>query len=182
MPSLTALIAPLVLLLPGAAGGDAAGDGQALTPQVQIEQPVFSDDWLGLEDAGAMPIQRQVRIQQRVIIRVSPRSPSVRQNLIADLPKRERPDQVVERKIGKCVDMGGIAGVQPTRDNRLMLYMRDQRMIAANLEKACSARDFYSGFYVEPSKDGRLCIDRDKLQSRTGAKCELSRIRQLVAE
>ena len=89
---------------------------------------------------------------------------------------------MVERKIGKCVKLNTIAGVQPTRDNRLMLYTRDNLMIAANLEKACSARDFYSGFYIEPSEDGNLCIDRDQLQSRTGVKCKLSRLRQLVPE
>jgi hypothetical protein len=62
-----------------------------------------------------------------------------------------------------------------------MLYLRDQRIISANLEKACSARDFYSGFYVDQNSDGLLCVDRDKLHSRTGANCEVERMRQLVA-
>ena len=53
-------------------------------------------------------------------------------------------------------------------------------MIAVNLEKACRARDFYAGFYVERNKDGQLCVDRDKLQSRTGAQCEVETMRQLV--
>ncbi len=126
-------------------------------------------------------MQYQIRIEQRVVIRVSPRRPA-RRNLTADAPRRSSaPTRLVERKIGKCIQMKSIGAVQPTRDNRLMLYMRDQRLIAANLEKACNARDYYQGFYVEPSKDGKLCIDRDKLQSRTGVKCELSRLRQMVA-
>lgn len=83
--------------------------------------------------------------------------------------------------MGKCVSVAGIAGVQPRRGNRLVLFMRDQRIVAADLERACSARDFYSGFYVERSEDGMLCVDRDRLQSRTGARCKLSRLRQLVA-
>ena len=72
------------------------------------------------------------------------------------------------------------ARIIPYRGNRLVLYLRDQRMISVNLEKSCRARDFYSGFYVEKSKDGRLCVDRDKLQSRTGARCEVEAMRQLV--
>jgi hypothetical protein len=53
-------------------------------------------------------------------------------------------------------------------------------MISVNLEKSCRARDFYSGFYVERRKDGRLCVDRDELQSRTGARCEVESMRRLV--
>ena len=59
-------------------------------------------------------------------------------------------------------------------------FLRDRRMLSVNLEKSCRARDFYSGFYVEKNKDGQLCISRDKLQSRTGARCEIETMRQLV--
>jgi hypothetical protein len=48
------------------------------------------------------------------------------------------------------------------------------------LNRACRARDFYSGFYVERASDGRICVDRDTLLSRSGANCKLTRIRQLV--
>lgn len=83
--------------------------------------------------------------------------------------------------MGKCVPIAGIAGVRPQHGSRLVLFMRDQRLVAADLEKACSARDFYSGFYIERSEDGQLCIERDRLQSRTGTKCEVVRLRHLVA-
>ena len=84
--------------------------------------------------------------------------------------------------MGKCLETKAIGAVRPTRDNRLLLYMKDRRMIAVNLEKACSARDFYQGFYVEPNKDGKLCVKRERLHSRTGVKCRMNRIRQLVPE
>ena len=64
--------------------------------------------------------------------------------------------------------------------NRLLLYLRDRRLVSAQLERACSARDYYSGFYFEPNDDGRLCIERDRLLSRTGARCSLSNMAQLV--
>jgi hypothetical protein len=70
--------------------------------------------------------------------------------------------------------------VQPDRGSRLILYMRDRRMLSATLERACRARDFYSGFYVDRTNDGQLCVDRDTLLSRSGANCKLTRIRQLI--
>ena len=153
-----------------------------VAPEPPETMPEAPAEWLMIEGANGMPAQYQVRIEQRVVIRVSPRRPAVRENLNAELPRRSRPARLVERKIGKCVKMSAIAGVQSTRDNRLLLYMRSNKTIAANLEKSCSVRDFYSGFYVEPSDDGNLCINRDKLQSRTGVKCKLSRLRELVPE
>ncbi|GAA4643521.1 hypothetical protein GCM10023115_14810 [Pontixanthobacter gangjinensis] len=188
MPSFAALLAPLALLLPFSTDQNIApvndspgNDGSVinLTPMPQPEVTVQPMEWVMLEGPNGTPIQYQVRIEQRVVIRVSPRRVD-RQNLNAEAQQRRAPQPLIERKVGKCLKMNQIAGVQTTRDNRLMLYMRDKRLIVANLEKACSARDFYSGFYVEPNKDGNLCIDRDKLQSRTGVKCELSRIRQLI--
>ena len=177
MPNIAALLAPLALLLPLPATQD---NSVSLTPDPEETAPAPAQGWLEFDAPHGVPLQYQIRIEQRVVIRVSPRRPA-RQNLTASSPRRSAPKPLVERKIGKCINMNKIGAVQPTNDNRLMLYMRDQRLIAANLEKACSARDFYQGFYVEPSKDGKLCIDRDKLQSRTGAKCELSRIRQMIA-
>ncbi|MEO1044536.1 MAG: hypothetical protein AAFX04_03760 [Pseudomonadota bacterium] len=120
----------------------------------------------------------QVRIEQRVIIRI-PRT-SRRRLPAADLRAGQVSQDWQERKIGKCLPMNSIAGVQIGRDDQMLLYLRDRRIIRAQLEKACRARDFYSGFYLEQSNDGRLCVDRDVLQARSGSKCELTRIRQLV--
>lgn len=182
MPHFPAFILPLALLLPQPLGDvpESEDTVAALTPDAapKVESPV--QGLIQLEAQNVPSVQYQVRVEQRVIIRISPQRPA-RNQLTATLPRGEIPRNMVERKIGKCLPVSGIAGVMPTKDNRLVLFMRDQRIIAANLEKACSARDYYSGFYVEPSKDGNICIERDKLQSRTGAKCELSRIRQLIA-
>jgi hypothetical protein len=58
--------------------------------------------------------------------------------------------------------------------------MRDRRVVSASLERSCSARDYYSGFYVERNSDGQICVRRDSLLSRSGANCKLTRLRQLV--
>lgn len=125
----------------------------------------------------------QVRIERRIRIRI-PRRTSTRRSSFSSLADTPRtPPKWKARKIGNCIPMNGIAGVQiSTTENRLMLYMRDSRIIRADLEKACRARDFYSGFYLEQSKDGQLCVDRDVLLTRSGSRCELDRIRQLVPD
>ena len=135
-------------------------------------QPALGDD--------VQLIARQVRIEQRVVVRIAPASTTVRQNMLAELPQRAVSPRFEEAGNEKCVALEGIAGVQTGSGNRLVLFLRDRRMISVNLEKSCRARDFYSGFYVERRKDGRLCVDRDELQSRTGARCEVDSMRRLV--
>ena len=68
-----------------------------------------------------------------------------------------------------------------TPQNRLILFMRDRRLVSAALEKTCSPRDFYSGFYVERTEDGLFCTGRDVLKSRTGATCGVRRFANLIA-
>lgn len=190
MPNFFAFLAPVALLLPFAAPGETApeadvGESQdsvRLDPSKTGEQTSVSAEQIALpfDAAYRTPVQNQVRIEQRVIVRISPRQTAARQNLMAELPPRT-PTRYEERKMEKCVPISSVAGVQTGSGNRLLLYLRDRRIVTANLEKSCRARDFYSGFYVEQNKDGMLCVDRDKLQSRSGANCEVSRMRQLVA-
>ena len=97
---------------------------------------------------------------------------------LAALPPRDR---IVEREI-ECLPVAAIGAVQPSRDNRLTLFMRDRRLFSVELERSCSARDFYSGFYVEQKSDGMMCADRDRLQSRTGSRCEIEGLKQMVVE
>ena len=195
-------LAPLALVLPfamvpddavsdeqiGAASIDRSGNEAGrydMTPDPPLEHTALSLDGAIPQSAARVPVQHQIRIERRVVIRISPYRPSsraTRANLNADAPRQRVQRKLVERKAGKCVPMKSIAAVRTTQDDRLLLYMNDQRLFAANLEKACSAREFYQGFYVEPSKDGNLCVERDRLQSRTGAKCKMRRIRQLVPE
>ncbi len=135
----------------------------------------------------------QVRIEQRVIIRVTPRdagrdgiAPQILplQPMPSMMPVVPQPRASVsrfrERKTSKCLPALGIAAVQPITDGRLMFYMRDRRMIAAGLEKACSARDFYSGFYMSKTTDGQLCVGRDAIHSRAGTTCKLKDVREYV--
>jgi hypothetical protein len=123
---------------------------------------------------------QQVRIEQRVVVRIAPALPLSRQSFMAEPPPRALAPRFEEKRQQKCVPLDEIAGVQPGSGNRLVLFLRDRQMISVNLDKSCRARDFYAGFYVEKNKDGRLCVNRDELHSRTGVRCEVASMRHLV--
>lgn len=129
-----------------------------------------------LEDARRVPTENQVRIEQRVIIRIAPSSPQRMQQSLARISPRS--DRFEEERLGECVPINLIAGVSP-QENRLLLFMRDRRVLTARLERACNPEDFYAGFYIE-RQDGRLCERRDRLQSRAGASCRVTRLNRLV--
>jgi len=198
MNLVSALLTPLALLLPSLGGTDGeASPERTGTPSAQWaaagETPgAEQTEWpeaSTLAEWPYRPVHRsfepdaawQVRIEQRLTLRISPRTTMpVRPDIMTLLPSGEIGPQFSERKIGKCVPAGRIAGVQPDGRSRLLLFMRDNRIISAELERGCRARDYYSGFYLAPSEDGMLCVDRDALQSRNGANCKVTRIRQLI--
>jgi len=164
-----ALLAPLALLLPE------TGDAVHPAPAAAREYA----EWHGHVEEITSQNQNQVRIEQRMTIRIVPR-PTPRVNVLTALPDSEVESQLVERKMAKCVPVSAIAGVQVNGPSNLILFLRDQRMVTAALERSCRARDFYSGFYLQRSTDGKLCVDRDTLLSRSGANCRLTRFRELV--
>lgn len=204
MPSLLTLAAPLALVMPFLGQGLLPGQAMGLMQQhsktdvpAQPQGPSSSapdfeqradgpyspmDQSVSSLDAfRGVQVARQVRIDQRVTIRITPRREGNRNSLLARLPQQGINTAYEERSMERCVPMAGISGVQTGTGNRLLLFLKDSRIVTVNLERACRARDFYSGFYIERSEDGNLCVDRDELQSRSGAKCEVEAMRQLVA-
>ena len=137
-------------------------------------------EWPGFEIASQPEVARQVRIERRVILRISPQPSDIRRGALSQLSPQAIPPRLVERPFARCIDAADIVGVSSER-SRLVMYMRDRKILTAELEKACTPRDFYLGFYVERSEDGKLCVDRDRLLSRAGAKCRISRLNRLVA-
>lgn len=168
-------------LADNASGADvrAAPEAEDLATGLQ-PPPAASVDLL--QQARRVPLQHQVRIEQRVIIRISPPSSKVRERTLEDVAEPAEEVRLAPGREERCVRMNDIKGVQPTRDNSLLLFMSGRRLMSARLERSCSSQDFYSGFYVERSEDGRLCVRRERLQSRAGAQCEIAQINRLVAE
>jgi hypothetical protein len=184
------ILSPLALLLPALASEwPAARDdlsvneasGRKDTPKGFDALPSEPFDVLR---EGRGPLEfGQVRIEQRVIIRISPGTGAARQQMLADLQRQSSATTTYqEEKLDACIAVANIAGMEPApAQNRILLFMRDRRILSAALERACNARDFYAGFYLERNEDGQLCARRDLLQSRAGASCRVSQLNRLVA-
>ncbi|MFC3173461.1 hypothetical protein ACFOD9_04265 [Novosphingobium bradum] len=202
MNPLLGLIAPALAVLPVVlsgggeeAGPRTAGAGDGVAAELAPVEPPVAEPRSGEPGAWRSFAQaerslregepaRQVRIEQRVIIRIAPgavRGPALdpRRGLFSPFPPEARAPRTIERKIAQCLPVSAIAGVQPD-GSRLLLFMRDQRIVSATLDQGCRARDYYSGFLIERTVDGMLCAGRDKLLSRSGANCGMSRLRQVV--
>jgi hypothetical protein len=121
----------------------------------------------------------QVRIDQRVIIRLPSQleapSPAAGQRMIAPRIKYK------EQKIGKCLWVDKLAGSRPGPNRTLDIITHDGVLVRAYLGDGCLAREFYAGAYMERSYDGKLCVDRDLLHARTGARCEVDKFRLLIS-
>lgn len=128
---------------------------------------------------GRMQVQYgQVTLQQRIIIRV-PRLPNP--------SRRARNDPLgmpvwKEKKSAKCLPIASIAGAAITRDESVDLITGDGRRYRARFDDSCPAIDFYSGFYLRQTKDGRVCARRDAVRSRSGDECRIKGFKELVRE
>lgn len=188
------LLAPMALLLAGvSASGPAVQADHAATHSSAYYVPSISESPFRYEILESSTLRTlfdwvtgsardQVRFEQRMTIRIGPSAAPLPMTALIEMQDTdpETPRRFIERKMGKCVPVAGIAAVQAADDKRLILFMRDRRLISAALERSCHARDYYSGFYLSRSSDGQLCVDRDTLQSRNGANCKLDKLRQLV--
>lgn len=121
----------------------------------------------------------QVSIEQRVIIRI-PRQSAPPANMGSR--SKATPMRYKEEKIGKCLLVDKLIATRIGNEHGLDLITRDGAMIRAYLGDGCLASEFYAGAYTERPMDGKLCVDRDLLRARTGAKCEIDKFRLLVPQ
>ncbi len=182
MKRLCLFLACLALCVPVAAVHWPASAQDARLPGGALSlDPMAQDTFRVLNEARRGEVWGQVRVERRVIIRIAPSDEATRTTLMAELPRRNMQANFEEVPHTDCVQVESILGVRPTHDNRLLLFTRDRAILTATLERKCAARDFYSGFYIERSDDGRLCADRDRLQSRAGSSCAVEGFSRLVA-
>ncbi len=185
------MIAPLALMLPAAVAVEEARNTPA-----SVEVPADSAELA----VPAAPVSRatgeslralaeyfrpagaqQVRIEERVTIRIAPRPAPIMPSMFAeDFAPQPGMPRYSEKKMGKCVPMTGILGVQPTGGNRLIMIMKDRRTVSATLSKSCQAQAYYSGFLVAKNADGMICQGRDQLLARNGTNCTVTGFRQII--
>lgn len=121
----------------------------------------------------------QLRVEGRVIIRVPRLQPAGAGRNTAAAPRK-----FSEKKANKCYSMAQIVGFRDSmgKNESLELLARDGSLIRAYLGDGCLAREFYAGAYVDRASDGNICEDRDIIQARTGAQCEIEKFRLMVAK
>jgi len=117
----------------------------------------------------------QITIRERVIIRVPTRAPAAPE-------KPAKPVKWKEKKAPHCIALNALAGAAVTKEDSIDLIMRGGTRLRARLDRNCPALDFYSGFYIKPTRDGRICADRDTIHARSGGQCEISAFRTLVPD
>ena len=188
MSSIAHLLAPLALLLP-IVPVDPSPVGGLEDVWAASTVPSGSPLIDGAFDRGALSglvadglgdsSWNQVRIEQRVIIRIAPRLPG---QSFTSLSAPPEPPRFRERKTANCLPIANITGVQSDTPDRLLLITRSRKLIGAHLDKSCRARDFYSGFYVDRNEDGQLCAGRDIIHSRAGANCAVTKMRELIPD
>lgn len=110
----------------------------------------------------------QLSFQQRVIIRVPTRQPAP-----------AAPIKWKEKSGPKCIEASALAGAQVSEDG-VDLLLRGGQRVRAKLGNDCPALNYYSGFYVRPGLDGRVCQDRDSIRTRAGGACDIDKFRALV--
>jgi len=116
---------------------------------------------------------------------------SVRHQIIIRVPQG-RPRQIATagaslirwRESGgpRCISANTIIGATLIGQNSVDLILRDSTRLRARLESRCPALDYYRGFYVNATADGRICADRDAIRSRAGGECQIDAFRTLTPQ
>lgn len=86
-----------------------------------------------------------------------------------------------ERRGPRCVAAGRVVGATRLAQNGFDLILRDNSRIRARLQRRCPALDYYRGFYINATEDGRICAERDSIRSRAGGECQIEQFRALYA-
>lgn len=164
-----------LLLIAAAPAADASAPIAPPEPIASILAP--------MPQSPSAPYWQQVVIEQQLIIRVpARRTPLTNFTASPGVVPQLRKTPVVwrEKKGPKCIAMRSIMGMQAVQRDSIDLITRQNQRLRAQLNRGCRALDFYAGFYMQGSEDGRLCEDRDQIHARTGAKCEIDKFRLLV--
>src|SRR5919106_979769 len=81
-----------------------------------------------------------------------------------------------------CIAATRLIGATLLRQNSVDLILRDNSRVRARLQRSCPALDYYRGFYINATADGRICADRDSIRSRAGGECQIDQFRSLSPE
>jgi len=121
--------------------------------------------------AGLVFAAPPILIEQHTIVRIRTYEAS----------EAPRPMSWKEHKGPKCIRMDTVGGAAINQPDSIDLALHGGQRIRAQLEKGCPAHDFfYSGFYLTPAGDGRICVKRDMFHARMGGDCMITKFNTLV--
>ena len=79
-----------------------------------------------------------------------------------------------------CIAATRLIGATLLSQNSVDLILRDNSQVRARLQRTCPSLDYYRGFYINATADGRICADRDScIRSRAGGECRIDQFRAL---
>jgi hypothetical protein len=116
----------------------------------------------------------QMTLHQRIVIRI-PRLPFTRPPVEA-----QQPIVWSEKKGPKCVAMEDLIGAAISAPDSIDLMIDDGTRMRAKLDDDCPPLDYYSSYYLKPTRDGMVCADRDAIRSRSGGSCPIEEFKRLV--
>ncbi len=112
----------------------------------------------------------QLSFRSRVVVRVQTSSISI------------APASALREKKGpRCVPIDEILAAGVLARSSVDLVLRGGYRMRARFSASCPGLDYYSGFYLVPSADGKICADRDAIRDRAGGECAIDKFRRLVA-
>jgi hypothetical protein len=90
-------------------------------------------------------------------------------------------DRWIEGKSSRsaCIDAARIAGAEVVNARTLDVVMRGGKRWRLTLAQQCPQLGFYGGFYYQPRVPGQFCAGEDRVMSRAGGACTVSRISEL---
>lgn len=127
--------------------------------------------WGGDDDASKSMQSGSLTVRQQIIVRIPRVGP---QRGVTG-----RPIQWREGRGQRCIAVRNVAGAGLLGPSTVDLILRDASRVRIRLNRRCPALDFYRGFYVTSSEDGRICAERDAIRARSGGECEIEQFRTL---
>ena len=127
-------------------------------------------------DPAASQQRTTVIVREQIIIRVPVR--------VREVAPASASASLIRWREGRgpnCLNASDIVGATLLSENSVDLVLRDNRRVRARLSSRCPALDYYYGFYVRPTADGKICAERDTIRSRMGGQCGIERFRSLTA-
>jgi hypothetical protein len=144
-----------------------AGPAVATGPGAPAPAPEAPPSW---EKASAMAQHLTIHVPRMTI--------TTSTTIITRAPVR--PPAYREKKGDDCVKLKKVIGYSVSTANSVDLVMDDGDRVRAKLGSDCPALGFYSGFYLKPNPDGKMCVRRDVLRGRSGTACSIDEFAKLI--